>query len=680
MTVKSKSSLKPWAFEIAALASSIAMLIAMAVLLAAYDEKSIFDGKVWTLNALVSTLSTASKATLLTVVASCISQGNWLLFSGKPRRLYDFEMVAEASRGPLGSLKVLVSRSLRGGSLVRLGALATILTLAMDPFSQQLVQLHQSHDRRRDAASIPYASRYSLGSSLLMAGMVGTQVTDDGRIELGPDPDLYVYADADFAMQAAIVFGLTASQDAVEQQASFRCPAPECTFKALDSLAVCSRCSDVTGKLEKNNDSGGDQYSDLSFDKSAAQAKSGSTEYRLPNGLFLNNMDDEYGPSDNMVYMTMRGTSDPNKTVAMDDVDTLIWSQTVIKVDADPESKTNKMWPEFEVQASECALYYCVKSYTAESKDGLISMTSRELKDEQQRNPDSWASLDRNLQRSDGVAEDVLRSLAYHPKEAIITRSDLQLHHDGANKTGWNVSQEAVYGISYYMQNLFAVCLNGEENCTQALEDWDVPNGFYISRLSNRSGEEKQAEQYRPSSAKVFWETQDLNETFGNIAASMSNAIRDGADGEEGKGDALKPTTIYVVVWPWIILHCATQLGALILLILTFLSTAQRPGAVPVWKSSELAVFSKGVVVGDVLKEARTTEQLEERARHASVVLVSAEGGTQLHDTDGLPLVERGARSGEMRPRESEAEAESLDSRNKTFARDAIHDTDLGET
>ncbi|KAJ4263785.1 hypothetical protein NW762_005818 [Fusarium torreyae] len=157
------NKLKPWGFEIGAMASSIALLIAMASLLLAYHEKPIFDDKLITLNAVVSTLSTASKATLLTTVASCISQENWVLFAGKPRRLYDFEMISEASRGPWGSLMVLWSRSLRGGLLIRLGAIATILTLAMDPFAQQLVQLKQIFKRETGAAVIPYASRYSAG-------------------------------------------------------------------------------------------------------------------------------------------------------------------------------------------------------------------------------------------------------------------------------------------------------------------------------------------------------------------------------------------------------------------------------------------------------------------------------------------------------------------------------------
>lgn len=155
--------LKPWSFEIVSFTISIATLIAMVAILASYNGKAIFDGRIITLNAIISTLSTASKATLLTVIASCISQGNWILFADRPRRLYDFEMIADASRGPLGSLKVLWSRSLGGGGLVRIGAVATILTLALDPFTQQLIQLDEGFRLVEDAAAFPYATRYSKG-------------------------------------------------------------------------------------------------------------------------------------------------------------------------------------------------------------------------------------------------------------------------------------------------------------------------------------------------------------------------------------------------------------------------------------------------------------------------------------------------------------------------------------
>ncbi|KAF4969526.1 hypothetical protein FSARC_3256 [Fusarium sarcochroum] len=667
MAKAGSNKLKPWVFEIAAMAASIALLISMASLLLAYHEKPIFDDKLITLNAIVSILSTASKATLMTTVASCISQGNWVLFSGKPRRLYDFEMISEASRGPWGSLMVLWSRSLHGGLLIRLGAIATILTLAMDPFAQQLVQLKQIFKRESGAAVIPYASRYSAGLRM-GAIMVASIVTDDGRVELFDD--LYVNSNADFAMQAAITYGLTADSATLVQQFPFNCSAQDCEAKPLVSLAVCSRCSNITSHLSKNNKSTGSQFSELQFDGSSARAKSGCTEYRLPNNLTLNNLDDEYGPNNTMVYMTMRGTSNTSDTVTMSDIDTLIWSQSIIKVDkAVPDLESNKKWPNFEVHASECALYYCAKTYNVKKKGGAVWFNSTELKGVK-RNQNSWAPLDSKFEN---VSKTILNSLAYHPKGSYITRGDLQLIHD--DDTKWNISQEAVEGISYYAQNFFAYCLN-RENCTEALEDWDVPNGFYISTWPHPALDDrdkkvmKPAEQYRPSSAKTLWKM-ELDSTFETIAESMSNTLREDADGDSvvRTADLLKPITVYTVVWPWIILHCITELGALVLLILTIRSTNRKTGAVPVWKSSQLAVLAKGMVVGDVFKQAHTTEQLGERAKTVPVVLVSRIEDSRISATENIPMVTR-------EPRSWETETQSLNTANRSYTRVTLDDDD----
>lgn len=63
----------------------------------------------------------------------------------------------------------------------------------------------------------------------------------------------------------------------------------------------------------------------------------------------------------------------------------------------------------------------------------------------------------------------------------------------------------------------------------------------------------------------------------------MSNTLRNGADGEDdGTGTALMSTTVYVVEWRWIILHCVTELGGIVLLVMTNLATARKKVKVPV--------------------------------------------------------------------------------------------------
>jgi hypothetical protein len=109
------STVRQWGFEIYCVVMAVATLIAMGTVLFVFDAESVFDGPFITLNAIISTLSTASRVCLLAMLASAISQWNWLLFSERSRRLLDFEHVAEASRGPLGSIKVLLNSHIVGG-------------------------------------------------------------------------------------------------------------------------------------------------------------------------------------------------------------------------------------------------------------------------------------------------------------------------------------------------------------------------------------------------------------------------------------------------------------------------------------------------------------------------------------------------------------------------------------
>lgn len=64
------------------------------------------------LNFVVSTLATVSKSSLLFAVASALGQFKWLWMFSRRRRLQDLQVFDDASRGPLGASRLLVSRSL----------------------------------------------------------------------------------------------------------------------------------------------------------------------------------------------------------------------------------------------------------------------------------------------------------------------------------------------------------------------------------------------------------------------------------------------------------------------------------------------------------------------------------------------------------------------------------------
>lgn len=97
-----------WGPQYWALSGSIVSFAAMVVLLARFDDEPIFAWQGITLNAVISILSVAMKAAVAFVISECLAQWKWVLFTREDRPLIDFDRIDSATRGPLGSLRILL--------------------------------------------------------------------------------------------------------------------------------------------------------------------------------------------------------------------------------------------------------------------------------------------------------------------------------------------------------------------------------------------------------------------------------------------------------------------------------------------------------------------------------------------------------------------------------------------
>lgn len=97
-----------WRVQIGLLILSVCSLVAITVLLATEYGISLEH---WTfyssLNTIVSVLGTISRASLATAVASCLAQEKWNWFLNREDHLLMFDRLEGASRGSIGSLKLL---------------------------------------------------------------------------------------------------------------------------------------------------------------------------------------------------------------------------------------------------------------------------------------------------------------------------------------------------------------------------------------------------------------------------------------------------------------------------------------------------------------------------------------------------------------------------------------------
>lgn len=109
---RSKRSLRileDWWQEILWCFISLAAFVALVLVLKEFNQKPLPR---WpsgmTLNTIIAALSTVARTAFLIPVSEGLSQSKWAWFKKKPRPLADFDMFDQASRGPWGSLGLLV--------------------------------------------------------------------------------------------------------------------------------------------------------------------------------------------------------------------------------------------------------------------------------------------------------------------------------------------------------------------------------------------------------------------------------------------------------------------------------------------------------------------------------------------------------------------------------------------
>jgi hypothetical protein len=236
----SNNVVKRWLLEIISWSLSAACMAGIIVVLAVYKDKGIPNWPLGlTLNAYISVLSKIATAALLLPVSEALGQLKWSWFNkDKSKQLWDFEIFDNASRGPWGSLHLLLLT--RGRTLAALGALVTIFALATDQFFQQVVEYPQHWNIQPGAGTIPRATGYVPQS-------VGLEYRRDSGENLVIDQNIFGVAKSYFFGNGTtpVPFGKGA-----RAEVPLSCPNSQCTWPLYETLGICSSCVDVVDLLE----------------------------------------------------------------------------------------------------------------------------------------------------------------------------------------------------------------------------------------------------------------------------------------------------------------------------------------------------------------------------------------------------------------------------------------------
>ncbi|KAK8880205.1 hypothetical protein PGQ11_001499 [Apiospora arundinis] len=221
------SAREQWRTEILTCVLMIGMLCAIATVLSSNNGMPLPDLPYHiSINAVVSILSTTLKACAVFILAEGISDSKWRWFREK-RPLHDFVIFDNASRGPWGCLKLLLSP--RGmHPIASLGALLIILTLVLDPFTQQLIRYYDCRQpSTKESATLPRSTMYREAGGLMNRTLDSPiPIPLLGYINQG------LYSPAD--VKTPVV-----------------CATGNCTFdRPFSTLGFCSTCKEMSSHLK----------------------------------------------------------------------------------------------------------------------------------------------------------------------------------------------------------------------------------------------------------------------------------------------------------------------------------------------------------------------------------------------------------------------------------------------
>ena len=314
-----------WLWETLSLLMSTACVGAILFILAHYDNQPIPTWRYGlTINGVVSILAVIAKAAMILPIAECISQLKWAWYWGRERQMMDFERFDLASRGPWGSITMLVF--VRLWSLGAIGAALTVTALAMEPSLQQIPA---------------FPARLVRSGSAYMARSTHWVDYESSQVDFS---DGVVLANS---VKRAVWDGILSTADRGSPAYSPTCATGNCTWPAYSSLAVCSACENVTSFIFQSN------------------FNSGTTPWW--------NLNISYGYELTNAQYSLYATADPNDA-------SLVYPGVhnhsildVVSVYWPPHRHDN--WAESTAPSGvyECLLYFCVKTFEGSTLDGVFS-------------------------------------------------------------------------------------------------------------------------------------------------------------------------------------------------------------------------------------------------------------------------------------------------------------------
>ncbi|KAF9891833.1 hypothetical protein FE257_003318 [Aspergillus nanangensis] len=493
-----------WAWEVGSVALAVVGLVLLVAFLVTIKNTPYATWQ-YTVspNTVVSIIVTITKAAVLVSVSSCLGQLKWNLFQ-TPAPLYHMQVIDQASRGPWGSMEVLL-RGIFGsktGSLTYVGAFLTVLVLAVDPFAQQIL----TFPSRTVAA--PNATAFAQTSQ---------------QWHVGDSEGSEIFLELPSTLLAALMSGLLGTHTPLEPQ----CKASSCEFPEFFALGMCSKCQDTTSQLQQKcqvpEDGDFWDYVHPAFKETPTNCS-----YQSPSNF---SFDFEGFPSftsgfgdvtyDNVTFYTSSWSIRPRENETILGIQTPIVSLTEIDY-TNPVIYTldNATAPPTKPLVTECAVYFCERRYSA-SVYLPATNTSAPM---------------HVVDTQELIATDV-------PEESRTSYSPYPVHFAPPNGLA-TLSKDPSYSIDHQTFNSFESTMMKMFNTST---DFSTTSDVVDMTIFLRKG--------------------NLSELLDSMSTSVTDVLRANRLGKQIPGKTFRVETFIHVQWPWIILPVIVTVGSIALLL-----------------------------------------------------------------------------------------------------------------
>ena len=354
------SLIQLWWLEVVACFVAFAMLVAIVVTLYQYQHSPLPRWRFnLSVNSVIAIYIAAMKVSMLLVVAEGLSQLKWFWYRQR-RPLKDMTKYDRASRGPKGAVSLLVA--LRGQSLVStLGALLTVVAVALDPFAQQIIRYYSCQiPDTGSQATIARSTFFIEAGGHLGAGLSTVAV----------------------GLQSSMNAGIFSPQTA---GVVFDCGTSNCTFPgSYNTVGYCSTCEDVTSELTIHNLSQSVYPPTFNYTLPGAEYSNGTYSYF--NGTDVDNDIDSALFTMNCGAETVISFGGSTCEMIMSR-----YTGTYFKLQGCADTLLGNSMGDWYCRgygAARCSLYPCIRTYKGTVKNGKL----QEQQLEQQLDiPHSWS-------------------------------------------------------------------------------------------------------------------------------------------------------------------------------------------------------------------------------------------------------------------------------------------------